>query len=89
MRIFGSCSAWFSPCLGNACGAVGIGRRAAIPKQAYVFVDDHVVGEARNHDSLKLSPGDHKVELVNYGYTPVTQKVTITGGQTNNLEITL
>jgi hypothetical protein len=29
------------------------------------------------------------VELVNYGYTPVTRTVTITGGQDTNLEITL
>ena len=61
----------------------------ATPKQAYVFVDDHAVGEASRHHSLKLSPGDHKVELVNYGYTPVTRTVTITGGQDTNLEITL
>ena len=61
----------------------------ATPKQAYVFVDDHAVGEASRHQSLKLSPGDHKVELVNYGYTPVTQTVTITGGQVTKLEITL
>ena len=61
----------------------------ATPKQAYVFVDDHAVGEASQHRSLKLSPGDHKVELVNYGYTPVTRTVTITGGQTTDLEIAL
>jgi outer membrane protein OmpA-like peptidoglycan-associated protein len=72
----------------------------AIPKQAYVFVDDHAVGEASKlswgiaaaigrYHSLKLSPGDHKVELVNYGYTPVTQTVAITAKQTNKLEITL
>ena len=61
----------------------------ATPKQAYIFVDDHAVGEASRHHSLKLSPGDHKVELVNYGYTPVTQTVTITGGQVTNFEIAL
>ena len=59
------------------------------PKQTYVFVDDHAVGEASQHRKLKLSPGDHKVELVNYGYTPVTRTVTITGGQTTDLEIAL
>ena len=59
------------------------------PKQAYLFVDDHAVGEASRHQSLKLSPGDHKVELVNYGHTPVTQTVTITGGQVTKLEIAL
>jgi outer membrane protein OmpA-like peptidoglycan-associated protein len=61
----------------------------ATPKQAYVFVDDHAVGEASHNHKLKLSPGDHKVELVNYGYAPVTQTVTITGGQVTNLEITM
>ena len=61
----------------------------ATPKQSYVFVDDHAVGEASHHRSLKLSPGDHKVEVVNYGYTPVTRTVTITGGQVTNLEIAL
>jgi outer membrane protein OmpA-like peptidoglycan-associated protein len=61
----------------------------ATPKQAYVFVDDHAVGVASRHHSLKLAPGDHKVELVNYGYTPVTRTVTITGGQVTNLEIAL
>ena len=61
----------------------------ANPKQAYVFVDDHAVGEASRHHSLKLSPGDHKVELVNYGFTPVTQTVTIVGGQVTKLDIAL
>jgi len=61
----------------------------ATPKQAYVFVDDHPVGEANRHHSLKLSSGDHNVQLVNYGYTPVTQTVTVTGGQVTKLEIAL
>jgi len=61
----------------------------ATPKQAYVFVDDHAVGEASQHRKLKLSAGEHKVELVNYGYTPVTRTVTITDGQTTDLQIDL
>ena len=61
----------------------------ATPKQAYIFVDDHPVGESSSHHSLKLSAGDHKVELVNYGYTPVTQTVTIVGGQVKTLDIAL
>lgn len=61
----------------------------ATPKQAYVFVDDHAVGEASRHHSLKLSPGDHKLELVNYGFTPVTRTVTITSGQATDIEVTL
>ncbi len=47
------------------------------------------MGEASKYHSLKLSPVDHKVELVNYGYTPVAQTVAITAKHANKLEITL
>ena len=59
------------------------------PKQAYVFVDDRAISEASKHPSLSLSAGEHKVELVNYGYQPVTRTVTITAGKTTNLEVAL
>ncbi len=59
------------------------------PKQAYVFVDDRAVSEASKHHSLKLNAGDHKIELVNYGYRPVTRNVTVTAGKTTDLEVTL
>ena len=59
------------------------------PKQAYVFVDDRAISEASKHPSLSLSAGEHKVELVNYGYKPVTRTVTITAGKKTNLEVTL
>lgn len=61
----------------------------ATPKQAYVFVDGHAVGEASRHRSLTLSPGEHKIDLVNYGYVPATRSVTITSGQVTNVEIGL
>jgi len=61
----------------------------ANPTQAYVFVDGQAVGEASKHHSMRLSAGDHKVELVNYGYSPATNAVTITAGQTSNLDVTL
>src|SRR5208282_6157853 len=38
---------------------------------------------------LSLSAGEHKVELVNYGYKPVTRTVTITEGTATKLEVTL
>jgi outer membrane protein OmpA-like peptidoglycan-associated protein len=59
------------------------------PKQAYLYVDDHAISEASKHHTLSLSPGDHKIELVNYGYTPQTRTITITAGQTTNLDVTL
>ncbi len=59
------------------------------PKQAYLFVDGRAISEASKHRSLSLSPGDHKIELVNYGYTPSTQTVTITSGKDTNLDVNL
>ena len=61
----------------------------ATPKQAYLFVDDHAVGQASEHHKVKLSAGEHKVEVVNYGYTPMTKTVTITDGQTTDLQVDL
>ena len=60
-----------------------------IPKQAYVFVDDRAISEASKHPSLRLSVGEHKIELVNYGYTPVTRTVNIEAGKTSDLAVTL
>jgi outer membrane protein OmpA-like peptidoglycan-associated protein len=59
------------------------------PKQAYIFVDDRAISEASKHHSLSLSAGSHKIELVNYGYAPSTQTVTITAGKDTNLDVTL
>ena len=59
------------------------------PKQAYIFVDNHAISEASKHHSLSLSAGDHKIELVNYGYAPSTQTLTITAGKDTNLDVTL
>ncbi|MGB2837183.1 MAG: PEGA domain-containing protein, partial [Candidatus Sulfotelmatobacter sp.] len=59
------------------------------PKQAYIFVDGRAISEASEHHSLSLSPGEHKIELANYGYTPSTQTVTITAGKDTPLDVTL
>ena len=59
------------------------------PKQAYLFVDGRAIGEASKHHSLKLSAGDHKIVLANYGYTSETHNVTTTAGQTTSLDVTL
>jgi hypothetical protein len=59
------------------------------PSHAYVFVDGHAAGEASKHHSLKLSAGDHKVEVVNYGFQPVARNVTITADKDTDLEVTL
>ena len=59
------------------------------PKQAYIFVDGRAISEASKHRSLSLNPGEHKIELANYGYESVTHNVTITPGKTTNLEVAL
>jgi len=59
------------------------------PKQAYIFVDGRAISEASKHHSLSLSAGDHKIELVNYGYQPANRTVAITAGKTTDLEVTL
>ena len=59
------------------------------PKQAYIFVDGRAISEASKHHVLTLSAGDHKIELVNYGYQPANRTVTITAKKTTNLEVTL
>ena len=59
------------------------------PKQAYVFVDDRAISEASKHPTLSLSVGEHKIELVNYGYAPVTRTVNIEAGKTATLEVSL
>jgi len=59
------------------------------PKQAYIFLDGRAISEASKHHSLSLTAGDHKIELVNYGYAPSTQTVTIAAGKTTNLDVTL
>ena len=74
------------------CWAQGGDGKVALhvsPKQAYVFVDGHAVSEASKHHTLNLSAGDHKIELVNYGYTPENRTVTITAGKTTDLQVTL
>jgi outer membrane protein OmpA-like peptidoglycan-associated protein len=61
----------------------------ATPKQAYVFLDGRAISEASKTHSFKLSAGDHKIELANYGYAPSTQIVTITAGKTTDLDVML
>src|SRR5215472_11452688 len=78
-------------CVGNASLNAQDGKLALhiTPRHAYVFVDGRAISEASKVHSMKLSAGDHKVELVNYGYVPVNRDVSITAGQTTDLEVTL
>jgi len=64
-------------------------RLHVTPKQAYLWVDDRAVSEASKHPTLELSAGEHKIELANYGYTPIARTVTVTAGKTTDLDVTL
>ena len=59
------------------------------PKQAYVYLDDRAISEASKHHFFSLSAGEHKIELVNYGYQAVARTVTITAGKTTNVDVAL
>ncbi len=59
------------------------------PKQAYLFVDGQAISEASKHHSLSLSPGEHKIQVANYGYTPETRTVTVTAGKVTDLDVSL
>jgi outer membrane protein OmpA-like peptidoglycan-associated protein len=61
----------------------------ATPQQAYIFIDGRAIGEASKHHSISISPGDHKVELANYGYAPESRNITVTAGNTSSLDVTL
>jgi outer membrane protein OmpA-like peptidoglycan-associated protein len=73
----------------SAAGQDGKLRLHVTPHQAYVFVDGRAISEASKCRNLKLSAGNHKVELVNYGYTPEVHDVVINAGETTDLEASL
>ena len=57
------------------------------PKQAYVFVDGKAIREG--NQTIELAAGTHEVGVDNYGYTPKTQTIHITSGETTNLNVVL
>lgn len=64
------------------------------PSQAYIYVDGVAKGGAslsgNRHLLLKhMSPGEHTVDIYNYGYVPVSEKVTVAEGQTHILNVTM
>ena len=73
---------------GSALAQNGRLRIHVVPKQAYAFVDGHAMGEA-GRGTLKLSQGDHKIALYNYGYRPAFRDVSISAGKTTTLDVTL
>jgi outer membrane protein OmpA-like peptidoglycan-associated protein len=60
----------------------------AVPPQAYVFIDGQAMHEA-SRGAFKLNPGEHTIDIYNYGYKSTTRKVTIEDGKTVKLDVTL
>jgi hypothetical protein len=58
-----------------------------VPKQAYVFVDGKAIRDGSQ--TIKLTAGDHKVGVYNYGYQSNTQDVQIQEGKTTDLNVAL
>jgi len=59
----------------------------ANPREAYLFVDGQAMRDARG--AVRLSSGQHKVMLYNYGYKPAEREVSITAGKTTTIDVTL
>jgi len=57
------------------------------PKQAYIFVDGNPIGAGAR--TIKLSTGNHKVGVYNYGFTPQVREVTVEPGTITGLEFKL
>ncbi|MFQ5694402.1 MAG: PEGA domain-containing protein [Terriglobia bacterium] len=57
------------------------------PKSGYTLVDGRPLGQG-NH-TLRLPEGEHQVGIYRYGRKPHVETVTLTAGQTTNLEVRL
>jgi hypothetical protein len=58
------------------------------PKQAYVYADGEPIVESLGH-FIRLSPGEHRIDLYNYGYKPETRMVTLESHKTLHLHVTM
>jgi hypothetical protein len=59
----------------------------ANPREAYIFVDGQAMRDARG--AARLSSGQHKVVLYNYGYKPAEREVTVSAAKTTTIDVTL
>ncbi len=58
------------------------------PREAYIFADGKPVAEARGH-SLTLPAGEHKIDVYNYGYKPVSRTVNVEAHKTAVVDVTM
>jgi hypothetical protein len=62
-------------------------RVIVTPEEAYIWVDDKAASHRTT--TLKLTPGEHKITVYNYGYQPETRKVNMLTGQRDQLTVNL
>ena len=74
-------------CASAVLAADGKLRVRVEPKQAYIFVDGVPFGAGDG--TAKVSPGNHKVAVYNYGFTPQVRDVTVDAGTVTGLEFKL
>jgi hypothetical protein len=55
--------------------------------EAYTFVDEKAIGPG--NQSIRLGEGKHTLSVVNYGFKPFRQDVSITGGETTKVKVDL
>jgi PEGA domain len=68
-------------------GDTGKVRVHVTPEEAYIWVDGKPV--RHRSSTLKLSAGQHKIGVYNYGYQPFVQDVNVTGGKEEQVEARL
>jgi hypothetical protein len=65
----------------------GMLRIRVTPREARLFVDGRPTPVGSR--SLQLGPGEHRINVYNYGYQPATGSVTIESGETTPVEVVL
>jgi hypothetical protein len=74
---------------GPASGDAGIVRLDVRPADASIYVDGAFHGTARDVDTVRLSPGRHRVEIVRPGYRTLERDVEVRPGETTDLSADL
>ncbi len=59
------------------------------PEDASVYVDGAFRGSAREASTLRLAPGQHRIEVVRPGYKTLEKQVDIAPGQTTDVKVEL
>ena len=62
-------------------------RVRVTPEEAYIWVDDKPASHRTS--TLKLTPGEHKIVVYNYGYQPQMQTVSVLAGERKEIEARL